>query len=335
MTGSVRQARRTLSRGASAAQADEEHSPASDPPASELDQSVEKFLTYLREVRRLSPHTLDSYQRDLQSLRHYSAELGRDSAGQLVESDIRHWVSQLHRRGLAGSSIQRSLSAARSFFNYLGREEGRPRNPAASVQAPRKPRKLPKTLDADQVSKFLSFNEDSLIAKRDRAIAELFYSSGLRLAELVALDARDIDPHSRLLTVTGKGNKTRTVPVGSVALDAIERWLEVRPQVAADKDSAAALFTSSQGRRISVRSIQSRLKLQGRKAGMHQDVHPHMLRHSFASHMLESSGDLRAVQELLGHANISTTQIYTHLDFQHLAKVYDAAHPRAKRRDKS
>jgi integrase/recombinase XerC len=284
-------------------------------------------------VRQLSPHTLSNYQRDLASLQRYCEEHSKQSAEQLVEADIRTWVSQLHRRGLAGSSIQRSLSAARSFFNYLSRERGRPRNPAASVQAPRKPRKLPKTLDADQVSKYLSFDEDTVIARRDRAITELFYSSGLRLAELVAVDINDIDQHSKLLTVTGKGNKTRTVPVGSMALQAIARWLEVRPDnTAEEEDARLALFTSSRGQRISVRNIQARLKVQGRKSGMLQDVHPHMLRHSFASHMLESSGDLRAVQELLGHANISTTQIYTHLDFQHLAKVYDAAHPRAKRR---
>jgi integrase/recombinase XerC len=300
-----------------------------------MEQSATEFIDYLRDVRQLSPHTLSNYQRDLASLQHYGEEHHKRSAEQLVEADIRSWVSQLHRRGLAGSSIQRSLSAARSFFNYLGRVQGRPRNPAASVQAPRKPRKLPKTLDADQMSKYLSFDEDSAIARRDRAITELFYSSGLRLAELVAVDIIDIDPHSKLLTVTGKGNKTRTVPVGSMALQAIARWLEVRPDNTADEDGAAALFTSSRGHRISVRNIQARLKVQGRKSGMLQDVHPHMLRHSFASHMLESSGDLRAVQELLGHANISTTQIYTHLDFQHLAKVYDAAHPRAKRRKRS
>jgi integrase/recombinase XerC len=304
-------------------------------PANELAQACERFLVYLRDVRQLSPHTLSNYSRDLLSLHTWSLEQGKSSPGQLVEADIRQWVSQLHRRGLAGSSIQRSLSAARSFFNYLGREEGRPRNPAASVQAPRKPRKLPKTLDADQVNKFLSYQEDSVIARRDRAIAELFYSSGLRLTELANINTADIDTQAQLLTVTGKGNKTRTVPVGGLALEAIRLWLQVRPEVAADVDSGAALFTSNQGQRISVRSIQARLKLQGRKAGMHQDVHPHMLRHSFATHLLESSGDLRAVQELLGHANISTTQIYTHLDFQHLAKVYDAAHPRAKRRKKS
>ena len=298
-------------------------------PATELEQSTEAFLTYLRDVRQLSAHTLENYRRDLVSLQQSCQERGQKSAGQLHEADIRQWVSSLHRRGLAGSSIQRSLSACRSFFNYLGRESGHPRNPAASVQAPRKPRKLPKTLDADQVDKFLTFQSDDPITLRDRAIAELFYSSGLRLAELVSLNVNDIDPHSQLLSVTGKGSKTRTVPVGSVALAAIQRWLEVRPDVNSDD---LALFTSRRGKRISVRNIQARLKLQGRKSGMHQDVHPHMLRHSFASHMLESSGDLRAVQELLGHANISTTQIYTHLDFQHLAKVYDAAHPRAKKR---
>jgi integrase/recombinase XerC len=298
-------------------------------PTIKLEESATEFLTYLRDVRQLSPHTLSNYQRDLISLQNYCQAHGKRSAADLVEADIRAWVSQMHRRGLSGSSIQRSLSAARSFYNYLGRESGRLRNPAASVQAPRKPRKLPKTLDADQVDKYLSFDSDSELALRDRAMAELFYSSGLRLAELAAVDVSDIDPHSKLLTVTGKGNKTRTVPVGRFALEAIQHWLQVRP---ATGDESSPLFTSSRGGRISVRNIQARLKLQGRKAGMHQDVHPHMLRHSFASHMLESSGDLRAVQELLGHANISTTQIYTHLDFQHLAKVYDAAHPRAKRR---
>jgi integrase/recombinase XerC len=297
-----------------------------------LEQSAARFLDYLRDVRQLSGHTVANYRRDLVSLQAYCRQHGREEPDQVTESDIRQWVSQMHRRGLAGSSIQRSLSAARSFFNYLGRERGRPRNPAASVQAPRKPRKLPKTLDADQVDRYLRFDRDSPLDRRDRAMAELFYSSGLRLTELAAVDLGDIDRQSRLLSVTGKGNKTRSVPVGAIALEAIDRWLEVRPRQAADPDSAGALFTSRRGQRISVRNIQARLRLQGRKSGMHQDVHPHMLRHSFASHMLESSGDLRAVQELLGHANISTTQIYTHLDFQHLAKVYDAAHPRARRK---
>ncbi|MDG1389100.1 MAG: tyrosine recombinase XerC [Halioglobus sp.] len=299
---------------------------------SALTDACKEFIDYLRDVRQLSPHTLENYQRDLASLQRYSEQFKKQTAAELDEADIRAWVSQLHRRGLAGSSIQRSLSAARSFFNYLSRINGHPRNPAAAVQAPRKPRKLPKTLDADQVDRYLMFEDDGPTALRDHAMAELFYSSGLRLAELNSVNINDIDRGSRLLTVTGKGNKTRTVPVGSAALKAIDKWLTVRPDIAADEDASVALFTSNRGQRISVRNIQARLKLQGRKAGMRQDVHPHMLRHSFASHMLESSGDLRAVQELLGHANISTTQIYTHLDFQHLAKVYDAAHPRAKRR---
>ncbi len=301
--------------------------------SSELEQSAGQFLTYLRDVRQLSPHTLTNYRRDLRSLIAYCQGKELHAPGRIAESDIRQWAAQLHRRGLAGSSIQRSLSAIRSFFNYLGRIHGQLHNPATSVQAPRQPRKLPKTLDADQLNKYLSCTDESTLAVRDRAIAELFYSSGLRLAELVAVNTDDIDKGSALITVTGKGNKTRTVPVGSVALEAIDRWLAVKPRMKAH-ESGAALFTSSRGTRISVRNIQARLKLRGRKAGMHQDVHPHMLRHSFASHMLESSGDLRAVQELLGHANISTTQIYTHLDFQHLAKVYDASHPRAKRRKK-
>ncbi|MCB1678352.1 MAG: tyrosine recombinase XerC [Halioglobus sp.] len=291
-----------------------------------------RFLDYLRDVRQLSPHTLNSYRRDLASLQDYCERHHKTAAAQLAEADIRAWASQLHRRGLAGGSIQRSLSAARSFFNYVGRETGRPHNPAGGVQAPRKPRRLPRTLDTDQVSKYLAFAGDSWICRRDRAMAELFYSSGLRLAELVALDITDIDRHARLLTVTGKGSRTRTVPVGSLALRAIDDWLQVRACGTGDNSAAAALFISNRGRRISERSVQVRLRLQGRRSGMHRDVHPHMLRHSFASHLLESSGDLRAVQELLGHSNISTTQIYTHLDFQHLSRVYDAAHPRAKRR---
>jgi integrase/recombinase XerC len=298
----------------------------------EISYSAGKFLEYLREVKQVSPHTLSNYARDLKSLQNFCAQQNLFKPSHITEADIRQWVGQLHRRGLAGGSIQRTLSAARSYFNYLGKEQGQKHNPAGAVQAPRKARKLPKTLDADQVNKYLEFDKNSETAVRDSAIAELFYSSGLRLAELVAVNLNDIDRHSQLITVTGKGNKTRTLPVGRIALRAIDEWLEVRPQSPSGTDAAQALFVSNRGNRISVRNVQARLKLQGRKSGMYQNVHPHMLRHSFASHMLESSGDLRAVQELLGHANISTTQIYTHLDFQHLAKVYDQAHPRAKRR---
>lgn len=295
-----------------------------------LAQAAERFLTYLRNVRRLSHHTLDNYRRDLNSLAQYCQAQGTTSENAVTEADIRGWVAAMHRSGLGGASIQRRLSAVRSFYSYLGRESGERHNPATGVQAPRKPRRLPKTLDADQIGRYLTFEEDSPVALRDRAIAELFYSSGLRLAELAALNVGDIDPHAKLLTVTGKGNKTRTVPVGAVALEALGAWLRIRRQQVGD--TQRALFTSNRGQRISVRNIQARLRLQGRRSGMRQDVHPHMLRHSFASHLLESSGDLRAVQEMLGHANISTTQIYTHLDFQHLARVYDSAHPRAKRR---
>jgi integrase/recombinase XerC len=297
------------------------------PDSIPLTTASEAFIAYLRNVRQLSPHTVSNYERDLHTLLSFCSERGHDDPAQLQEAHIRAWVSLLHRRGLAGSSIQRALSAVRSFFHYLGRQQGHSRNPAAAVQAPRQPRRLPKTLDADQVNRYLQFKEDNPIARRDSAIAELFYSSGLRLAELAAINLGDVDQQAQLLTVTGKGRKTRTVPVGSVAIGALRRWLDVRPE-----STDLALFLSQRGQRISVRAIQDRLRLQGRRAGMYQDVHPHMLRHSFASHMLESSGDLRAVQELLGHANIATTQIYTHLDFQHLAKVYDAAHPRARRR---
>lgn len=297
------------------------------------DATIERFLDYLRDVRQLSPHTLDAYRRDLAGLQRWCQAQDAAAPADLLEADIRRWVSSLRRRGLAGSSIQRSLSAARAYYDFLGRSSGKPRNPAASVQAPRSPRKLPRTLDVDQVSQLLDGGEDSVLELRDQAMAELLYSSGLRLAELVAVNRDDIAPGEGLITVTGKGSKTRTVPVGAVATAAIQRWLAVRPALGGDADSERALFTSRQGRRISVRSVQQRLRHRGRRRGMPQDVHPHMLRHSFASHMLESSGDLRAVQELLGHANIATTQIYTHLDFQHLAKVYDASHPRARRRD--
>lgn len=295
--------------------------------------STADFLAYCRDVRQLSPHSISNYRRDLDSLERSLAQQGIYRADQVQEAHVRYWVSSLHRRGLSGSSIQRGLSAARSLFNFLGRIAGYPRNPAASVQAPRQPRRLPKTLDPDQMQHFLAFADDSPVARRDCAIAELFYSSGLRLAELVSLNVDDIDPREGLLRVTGKGRKTRSVPVGRAALAALDAWLERRSDIATESaDAARALFLSSRGRRISLRNTQARLRAQGRRSGMRQDVHPHMLRHSFASHMLESSGDLRAVQELLGHANIGTTQIYTHLDFQHLARVYDAAHPRAKRR---
>ncbi|WP_279243530.1 tyrosine recombinase XerC [Candidatus Litorirhabdus singularis] len=296
--------------------------------AEPLAQQIAEFLSYLRDARQLSKHTLSNYGRDLRRLTGFCEEQQLQSAINIDSAAVRRYSSDLHRRGLASASIARNLSAVRSLFSYLGRAHGLEHNPAIGVQAPKRPRRLPKTLDADQVTQLLAENGDDPTALRDQAMAELFYSSGLRLAELAALDINDIDLNEGMVTVTGKGNKTRKLPVGGPALAAIRRWLELRPKL----DTEEAVFTSNRGRRISHRNIQARLQQLGRGNAMQQDVHPHMLRHSFASHMLESSGDLRAVQELLGHANISTTQVYTHLDFQHLANVYDKAHPRARKR---
>jgi integrase/recombinase XerC len=302
-----------------------EHGPVNPP----LAQQVEQFLQYLRDVRQLSPHTLTNYGRDLRNLQSFCNEHELATATDIQAGDIRAFASTLHRQGKQGKSIQRSLSAIRSFYNYLARQGTIRYNPANGIPAPRQVQRLPKTLDADQVETYLKIQGESPLDIRDQAMAELFYSSGLRLSELADLNLGDVDLAGQLVTVTGKGQKTRTLPVGRLALQAIRAWLAVRPEI----EGEPAMFTSTRGARISVRNIQARLRKRGRETSMHQEVHPHMLRHSFASHMLESSGDLRAVQELLGHANISTTQIYTHLDFQHLAKVYDQAHPRAKRRD--
>lgn len=296
--------------------------------ASAVVQLIPEYLDYLRTVKQYSPHTLSNYARDLERFRQFCEQAGVSDACDVKVNHVRGFASALHREGKKGRSIQRALSAARSFFRYLGKQGLIDHNPAEGVQAPRQQRRLPATLDADQVDLLLQKRGDSATELRDQAMAELFYSSGLRLSELAALDIRDLDRQGRLVTVTGKGRKTRTIPVGKVALAALDSWLAVRTGSAGEP----ALFTTARGGRISVRNIQDRLRRRGRQAMLHQDVHPHMLRHSFASHLLESSGDLRAVQELLGHANISTTQIYTHLDFQHLARVYDAAHPRARRR---
>ncbi len=296
-----------------------------------LQQYIEQFIAYLSHVRRLSPHTLSNYQRDLEKLLIFADKNSINSAEQLTPHIIRQWVSYLHRTGLTGTSIQRALSATRSLFNWLNKEKLASHNPALGVSAPKSPRKLPKTLDTDQVGGFLTTKGDAWIDVRDRAIIELFYSSGLRLSELISLNIIDVDLTDGIVTITGKGNKTRSVPVGSIAVQAISHWLSVR-QEKTTAASEQALFISGRGLRINPRTIQARLKALSQQQSMGQKIHPHMLRHSFASHLLESSGDLRAVQELLGHANISTTQVYTHLDFQHLAKVYDKAHPRAQKK---
>lgn len=295
---------------------------------SSLEQQIAQFLEYLGDIRRLSPHTLSGYRRDLAGLLDFCQQQALLDPEKILPSHIRHYIGQHHRRGLSGSSIQRQLSAIRSFYQYLGRTHNIRVNPALGISAPKQARKLPRTLDTDQLHQYLSGAGGDWLNIRDHAIAELFYSSGLRLSELSQLDLSDLDLPQALVTVLGKGQKTRTLPVGKMAISAIKRWLTVRPDTAGEQ----AVFLSQRGSRISTRNIQARIRKLGRESGMPQNVHPHMLRHSFASHMLESSGDLRAVQELLGHADISTTQIYTHLDFQHLAKVYDQAHPRAKKR---
>lgn len=289
----------------------------------ERGEPLDTYIGYLTHERRSSPHTVAAYRRDLEAFR-ASAEI--DDWLAVKPHHVRQFLARLHGRGRSSSTIGRALSSVRSFYAFLVRRGFIQANPAAGVSAPKNRKKLPKTLDADNAAKLFDSNPKSALELRDRAIIELFYGSGVRLAELVALDLRHLDLANGFATVTGKGNKTRVVPLGSHAAEAVRRWLDTR-RVAGANDP---LFTGRGSNRISPRTVQARLKkLSLRNLGT-DVLHPHLLRHSFASHLLESSGDVRAVQELLGHADISTTQIYTHLDFQHLAKVYDAAHPRAK-----
>jgi integrase/recombinase XerC len=292
-------------------------------------QQLAAFLERLKTERRLSPHTISAYQRDLHALLGFCEREGVASLAALDSYAVRRFAAESHRRGLGARSIARRLSAVRTFLAYLveiGEVGG---NAGVHVQAPKPPRRLPATLDADQVASLLAISGEDFLTLRDRAMLELFYSSGLRLAELVGLDLGHVEA-DRTVRVTGKGSKTRVVPVGKQALAALHDWLQVRPEVA--KLGEQALFLTRNGKRISHRSVQARVNYWARRQGAPTGVHPHMLRHSFATHVLESSGDLRAVQEMLGHASLSTTQIYTHLDFQHLAHVYDQAHPRARKR---
>lgn len=293
-------------------------------------QLLDEFLEQLRSLKRASLHTVENYRRDLEQLCTYCEGRKLGNWTDLQQSDIRAHIASRHRNGLSSKSLQRELSAIRSFYNFLLKKQCVGANPARPVRAPKQARKLPQTLDVDQVTGLLEADADSLLEMRDVAMFELFYSSGLRLSELTALNRSDIDLRDGSLTVVhGKGNKSRVVPVGSKAVAALNAWLAVRAQFGnADPD---AVFIGRNGQRLGQRSVQLRLKQWCVKKGLSEHVHPHMLRHSFASHLLESSQDLRAVQELLGHSNISTTQIYTHLDFQHLAEVYDKAHPRAKK----
>ena len=290
---------------------------------------INSFLAKLQHERNYSPHTLKNYSRDLKSLVAYCAQQEIVQWLDVDEQHIRLLISKRHRQGLGGTSLQRMLSTFRSFFKFLLIENQIKSNPATNIQAPKSARKLPSTLDVDSVVRLIEIKGDEVETVRDRAMLELFYSSGLRLSELSSLDLENgKNILSGMIRVRGKGDKERDLPVGEKAGLAIKAWLLRRAELANKNEQA--LFVGKQGKRIHNSVIQKRLKYWAQKQGIDVNVFPHLLRHSFASHMLESSGDLRAVQELLGHADISTTQIYTHLDFQHLAKVYDAAHPRAK-----
>lgn len=294
-----------------------------------LTEPLERFLSHLRLERALSPHTALAYRRDLAS---FLAFCGRRRLAHWPHIDhghIREYAAAEHRRGIGARSIQRRLSALRTLFEYLQRESQVMRNPAMGVSAPRAPKRLPVTLDADQMARLLEFRVSDSLSCRDKALMELFYSSGLRLSELVSLDLADLDLADATVRVTGKGSKTRVVPVGRTALAALRAWMSERTRMATSGQTA--LFLARGGRRIGARAVQVRVAAWARRQGIDAHLHPHLFRHSFASHLLESSQNLRGVQELLGHSSIGTTQIYTHLDFQHLARVYDAAHPRAKR----
>lgn len=290
---------------------------------------LERFATHLGSERRLSPLTVDGYRRELVRFMQRLAEENVSDWREVDESRVRDFITRRHRQGAGASTLERTLSAIRSFFKYLLREGAASHNPAVGVIAPRGRRRLPDALDVDRVAALLDMPVKSALDIRDRAMFELMYSSGLRLSETVSLNLRDLNLNDALVQVTGKGAKQRVVPVGGVACEWLRTWLRERPARAAGDETA--LFVSRRGTRLTGRAVQARLTRWARVQGIDRPVHPHMLRHSFASHMLESSGDLRAVQELLGHADISTTQVYTHLDFQHLAEVYDRAHPRARR----
>ena len=289
---------------------------------------LKRYLSHLADERRLSAKTVEAYGRDVRALLELA---GATPLKDLQIHQLRRMVAQLHARGLDGRSLARMLSAWRGFFRYLVRDHGFAGNPCAGLRAPKAKKSLPLALSPDEAARLMTIDDDDAMATRDRAMFELFYSSGLRLAELTTLAVADVNFGDAVVRVTGKGAKTRVVPVGRQALAALRAWLDVRVALVAPE--AAALFVNRAGRPVSPRTVQHRMKQWALKLGLPAELHPHMLRHSFASHVLQSSGDLRAVQEMLGHASISTTQVYTHLDFQYLAKVYDQAHPRARRKD--
>jgi len=292
--------------------------------------SIEHYLDHLRVERRYAAGTIVNYARALTGLHEYAQKLSIRHWRELKPDQVRGWLAQLHRGGLQPGTLHHMLSACRSFFNFLARDGALAANPAAGVHSPKLRRKLPEVLDVDEVSALLEFPPDDPEAVRDRALFELLYSSGLRVSELTGVRWRDLDLREGLVRVTGKGSKTRIVPVGAKALAALGALRAQDHPLEND-----VLVHGRLGKPLTPNGVRLRLKRRARDQGVWKRVYPHLLRHSFASHMLESSGDLRAVQEMLGHADIATTQIYTHLDFQHLARVYDAAHPRAKRREKS
>lgn len=297
------------------------------------DERIQSYIHYLAVVRKLSPHTCSNYQRDLQQAATFfnKQSLSQDCFT-LTQHDIRSFTNSLHRQGLSSKSLQRKLSSLRQFYEHYIKQRLTDSNPALGIQPPKGRRKLPKVIDTDQLSHLLNYQAKDWIDIRDKALVELLYSSGLRLAEAANLDLEDIDLQQKQVLVTGKGSKQRLLPLGSMAIIALEAWLHIRSALLPISSDLQAVFISQKKQRLSHRSIQSRLEKLGQTRQSPQKLHPHILRHSFASHILESSSDLRAVQELLGHSDISTTQIYTHLDFQHLAKTYDQSHPRAKRK---
>lgn len=300
----------------------------SSPARDERSALVSAYLAHLTHERRLASLTEKSYARDLVVLLQLA---GETALYQLRAHDIRHFIIKLHGSGLSGKSLARMLSAWRGFYRYLIRHHRYADNPCHGVRVPKSPRNLPHALSPDETAKLMAFDHDDPLSARDRAMCELFYSSGLRLMELTQLRPEDIDFAEGTVRVQGKGSKTRVVPVGRFALQALQIWLTQRAGML--KPGENALFLSRHGNRISPRAVEYRLKARASQQHLDNPAHPHALRHSFASHLLQSSGDLRAVQEMLGHASISTTQVYTHLDFQHLAKIYDSAHPRAKRKE--
>ena len=290
---------------------------------------LSEYLQFLQFERGLSPLTRENYARDITQL----IKLADSTALNALQNiHIRRFIATLHSKGLGGKSIARMLSSWRGFFEFLVSRHQFEANPVIGLRAPKSPKTLPQVLSIEQAAKLVNISDDDVLSIRDHAILELFYSSGLRLSELVNLDIDAMDFSAGTVEVTGKGNKTRIVPMGGHAMEAIQKWLQIRSTIPINNSANKAVFIGTQGNRIGARNLQYRLKEWSVKQGIDSPVHPHMLRHSFASHVLQSSGDLRAVQEMLGHANVSTTQVYTHLDFQHLSKTYDAAHPRARKK---